>query len=296
MGEEHDLVVSRAKYLLKKIKDIGGNRNAVVSDLTQEARSLGDALSRLENGAPEVKRTGYSCESEEEYRIGRTVEKHESFGMVSFGRITGQTKLFGSHLDSHESFMRMSVYRAKAEHDLTRDWYYPDSRLPIVEIALSAAQFAEALTCLNVGDGVPCTITNVEGITMQRVPAEMFTESTKIKEGFSKSLTGLVSKLEKAHAEIKELVEAKPTVSKGRAREVVDLMEMAVREIKLNTPYIVTAFQESAEKVVTGAKAEIEAFTHIALRNAGMEHLKLQAGVQPKLIGDGEDLPGESKV
>jgi len=45
---------------------------------------------------------------------------------------------------------------AEKERHLNRDWFHKKKHL--IEVEMSQTQFAEMITSLNVGDGVPCTI------------------------------------------------------------------------------------------------------------------------------------------
>lgn len=99
-----------------------------------------------------------------------TVEKHESYGMVSINRTSsGGTYLFGSIMN-HHSFITLTIKHAKVRRHLAQDWYSADS-LPIVEIELSHTQFAELITSPGIGDGVPCTIRGLNGKLLKECPA-----------------------------------------------------------------------------------------------------------------------------
>jgi hypothetical protein len=264
-----------------------------IQDIAQEINALRDAADRLEHGAPQVRRTSYkSVTHTSPGRDGETEETHESFGKIGFSRCQGSRSLFGSHLEKHGTFISMTVRRARRIHGLSHDWIHSDSRLPIIEVYLSAAQFAEAITSMNMGEGVPCTIASVEGVDYEGVPGEVHAENVRIRDGFKDKISGVVNNLAAAHKEMDAVVESKSTISKGRAREIVGILGKALQEMRSNAPYIVESFQESAEKVVTHAKAEVEAFTALALRNAGMEHMRLQApGAEEKRLEEGSGLP-----
>lgn len=81
--------------------------------------------------------------------------KHKSFGMVSFTRTHGYANLFGSDF-RHRNYITIRVQRASCEHKLSRDWYYGEQEL--VEIFISETQLTQLITSLNTGDGVTCTI------------------------------------------------------------------------------------------------------------------------------------------
>ena len=84
------------------------------------------------------------------------IEKDKSWGMVGFYRTYGGGKeLFGSDVTNHNT-IRLTIKHARKHRELGKDWTMGDDI--ICEVELSALQFAELLTNMNVGDGVPCTI------------------------------------------------------------------------------------------------------------------------------------------
>ena len=93
-----------------------------------------------------------------------------------------------------------------------------------IEVALSAAQFAEAITQMNMGEGVPCTLRSVEGVSMENVPDEVVAENVQIRDGFKDKLLGVANILKEAHEEMDRVVENKSTISKGRAREMTAIL------------------------------------------------------------------------
>lgn len=84
-------------------------------------------------------------------------QAHPSYGMISFNResCSPATSLFGSSI-KHGNAIRMILFHAEIERGLNKDWFYAKGR--IVEIEMSQSQFADAITSLNIGEGVPCTI------------------------------------------------------------------------------------------------------------------------------------------
>src|SRR5208337_4240325 len=90
-----------------------------------------------------------------------------SYAMVSFSRISAGGEglsLFGSSI-KHHSAITLSIKQARLSRDtdLSHDWYFAENRFPLIEVTLSPNQFAELLTSMNVGDGVPATLTLYNG-------------------------------------------------------------------------------------------------------------------------------------
>src|SRR6185312_8767541 len=97
------------------------------------------------------------------------VEEHESYGVVGFNRVTGNPgSLFGSSIN-HSNFIRLRISRAAREWHLSTYWYR--DREQLIELDLSAAQFADLITSMNVGVGVPCTLRYVGTDRMAECPS-----------------------------------------------------------------------------------------------------------------------------
>lgn len=122
-------------------------------------------------------------------------EKHESYGLISFSRRGGNPgRLFGSPLKSHESFITLSIKRGERIIDNTgTEHFYGSIRGDVVEVDMSAAQFTELLTTMNIGLGVTCTIRNIENRQMEKPPSTEM-EVEKIRSNFKSNMKE-VSKL-----------------------------------------------------------------------------------------------------
>lgn len=259
---------------------------ATLRDFISAIHRLEDAADRFETGAPAPKRIPYN--NVPHAGPGRddnaTKEWHESYGLLQFNRVSGGARLFGSHLADHQHFICMTVSRAELHHDLSRDTEYPTEEL--IEVWMSMAQFAECITAMNHGNGVPCTIKRVDGVRMEDVPDESDQEHAKIREGFEQKIASTVEVLGKAHDQMEQLIDSKKSISKGAAREMLEVLRSAHQELEKNAPFVVDQFRRSADKVVTSAKAEVEAFFSHYVARVGMA--AIEAGDAPTLLlGEG---------
>lgn len=86
---------------------------------------------------------------------------HESFGQIKFNRVNSNgTKFYGSELGQN-NYITMTVHHSEIYRDLTQDRYFPTGE--IVKIRMSSGQFAELITSMNCGTGIPCTIERIQG-------------------------------------------------------------------------------------------------------------------------------------
>lgn len=216
-------------------------------------------------------------------------EKHPSYGLVSFNRISGGhgTRFFGSALTNHHGFIELKVSRAQVKHELGMDWYYDTEGL--FEVRMTSAQFAELITKMNVGTGTPCTLHSIGRERIPDSPGQMKTEQEKVRESFSQKIWGLVDTLEKARSQVEKILEKKSAIRKQDRDDIQGLFRMVVREIRSNAPFMIECFEEAAEKVVTAAKAEVEGFvTGVAIRTGLDQIRKTGLALGPADAEDGE--------
>jgi hypothetical protein len=287
------LLLQRAKRLChsaheRMAAEVKYGSGPTIRDMTREIHALEEAIDRFESGPVLPERIPYVNKTiaSDGWRDGEIEEEHESFGLLQISRVQSSgSRLFGSHLERHQHYIVLTISRAKVCHGLSSDRYHPTGQL--IEIALSSAQFAEAITSLNSGVGAPCTIHDVLRIRMEDVPPEAQAEHRKIREGFEERIAAQTEELRKTHADLGTIIESGKTVSKGRAKEMHKVLWRAWKTLDDSAPFIINQFRESADRVVTSAKADVEAFAQHVLARAGMA--ALAEGLGPKLLlGDAE--------
>lgn len=187
-------------------------------------------------------------------------EEHPSFGMIGFSRCTGNPgRLFGSPLRTHESFVTLRLSHGTRIHDLGSDRFYGPMHGDILEVILSAGQFSELLTTMNIGSGVPCTITRIEGKAIPKPPEDQEMEVEKVRKGFKKDMKGVVEQIKADKAELATLLEKK-TLSKADRERIMWIVSRVEMHVESNAPFMLSQFEEASEKVVKHAKAEIDSF------------------------------------
>lgn len=212
-------------------------------------------------------------------------EGHPAYGMVAFNRVQGSPgKMFGSSLPQHGHFIRLIVRHGKRKHDLGRDWVMGDGP-SVVEAWLSAAQFAELLTTMNIGDGVPCTLKRIEGRKVEDMPEDEETEAERTYRAGEAKMTVFAAELKEEIAAMRSKVLSKGALSMAARREVVALLDKILRETEANMPFALRSFQEAVEKTSTQAKAELDAMVSHAITLKGLEALGVEL---PRQLEEGE--------
>jgi hypothetical protein len=211
--------------------------------------------------------------------------EHPSYGLVHISRITGGTgakRLFGSPLAHHYGTIRLSIGSAKWVHGLHHDRYHGSLTGEHVEIEMSAAQFADMITSLNMGGGTPCTIRHLAGVQIPN-PPDYATEAEHIRDSFEGSIDKYKAKARTYRKKIEDLTNKLSTKAKEEIRIALDVIE---DQLGSNVPFIVKQFQEATSKITSAAKAEVDAFVSHVVRAAGLD--AIAEGRLPSLLPSGD--------
>ena len=202
-----------------------------------------------------------------------TREQHESYGMIGFSRVShggagGGTNLFASAIEHHHTIM-MRIKRATKERSLHEDRYYGGET--IIEIEMSPMQFAEAITTLNVGDGIPCTIRRLGRTGVEDCPEETLRQA--FVEEFAESCAETTKDAADLVERARELLGSK-ALKKAEREELLDVLQRIAINIKSNLPFIGKQFNEAVDKLTTDAKTSVEAFFLHRLNEFGLQALQ----------------------
>lgn len=183
-------------------------------------------------------------------------DKHESYGMLQFSRVSGGAKaLFGSSIQ-HKDTITMTLREGEVSRHLNNDYYFGSKE--IVQVEMSYSQFAEAITAMNIGTGVPVTINYIQGKgRMETCP--FVDKKQQYEEEFAEHLEDIKKEASDTISEVKEIFEKK-SIGKGDKEEILKKLQRLEMQIGCNTEFIYKQFNEQMDKTVTEAKGEIEAF------------------------------------
>jgi len=191
-------------------------------------------------------------------------EKHESYGVLGFSRVQSSppAPLFGSSI-KHGSYITLRIKEAHLTRDFQRDWIFGGKNL--IEVHMSATQFADALTSMNVGDGVPVTISYVNGDVWDekkrqfRDPPPETEFKKRAQNELKEEMSELGKRLEALSKNAKEILEAKGPIKADDKKTIVNAINNLIQEVRSNIPFAHECFAESVERTVTEAKGEIDA-------------------------------------
>lgn len=200
--------------------------------------------------------------------------KHPSFANLYIGRsqCSGQKALFGSSIKHHDT-ITLKIFPAFIDRGFNMDRYFPEAR-PYIEIEMSQSQFAQAITSLNMGAGVPVTLRRLNDQYIE--PCPFVDKREQFNNEFREDMNALSKKLTEATKHVEKLIEEKKTFNKADKDQILSALKSVTSQLASHYPYMYSMFNEQMDKTVTEAKAEIESHLQarmedMALKVAGQE-------------------------
>lgn len=130
-------------------------------------------------------------------------EEHPSYGMLSFSRHTSNYShpLFGSSV-KHKDTIHLKLKTGSVKRHLNQDWYFGEGLL--FDVEMSYSQFAQLITCMNIGDGVPVTIRKTQ--LDRKIPDCPFKDKASIhREEFQTHLDKVYGKTKQLISKVTEI-------------------------------------------------------------------------------------------
>lgn len=198
-------------------------------------------------------------------------ETHPSYATLSFSRAQSgmAIPLFGSSI-KHRDTIIMRVSEAELCRELNSDHIFSGKR--IVEVEMSQSQFAEAITSMNMGSGVPVTLrfrADKPGL-IEQCPYE--DKIQKFEKEFAECQEESKQHFKEFVNQVKTLLEKK-SLGKGDKEEIIKNMDILYGRVFSNQEFVYKQFNEQMDKTVTEAKGEIEAFVQNKMNSIAREAL-----------------------
>lgn len=205
----------------------------------------------------------------------RDYEEHPAWVLIGASRVSSSPPgavLFDSDI-RHQHYVVVTLKPAERKRELNRDWIM-GTRVPIVQVAMSEAQWASFVSSMNTGDGVPATLTWREGVgDVPGMPHE---------PRLAVSMDEVRSAAERAQEQVAAAFAAyKEHKTAGNLRT----LEAAIANMPSNIAFAASSLTEHAENVVQRARADIEAFVVSKAE---------QLGLDPREVGQLELTEGDA--
>ena len=196
-----------------------------------------------------------------------------SYGMISLARVNGgkEDEFFGSDVRVH-NYIELTIHKGSVQRGYGKDWFSGIDG-EIIKVKLTPVQYAEMLTNMNCGYGVPCTIEFREGVGL--IP---------FKPMPSKLDVIVEEQIEKEEEKITALEEVRETLCKlhrsGKlpksvAKELLDKLDNIIWTFsKKGKMYCHENVKGEIDRMVAEAKAEVSAFVEHKIYSTGLEAIK----------------------
>jgi len=206
----------------------------------------------------------------------RITDKHESYAMLQISRVNCNEgmNLFGSSI-KHSNTIRLRIAEGSVDRHLNRDWYHGGKKY--IEIEMSSNQFAEAITTLNQGDGVPVTLKYLGEKEIESCPS--VNKRQGFENEFKERMAELDLKLNQLTTNTEILLNNKKNLTKRDREDILHEINMLRQEVRSNIPFVAKSFNEQMDKTVLEAKGEVEGSIIHKIISTGLKGLKLEHGL-----------------
>ena len=214
-------------------------------------------------------------------------EQHPAYGMLAFHRVSGgDPNLFGSSV-KHNNKIQLTLKEGYVIRELNNDWYNGGKTL--FEVEMSYTQFAELISAMNIGDGIPVTIRyttqkgRIEGIQTVNRRTQFMNEFEEKNGQSAEDVQNIINKLKTIFAE------KRPIRAKER-EEILSTLRSLSMAVESHNSFMISQFDEAMEKICTEAKGEVEAFIQNKMHSLALAALnekeQLKETIDVPLIPD----------
>ena len=201
-------------------------------------------------------------------------KKHPSYANLYIGRsqCSGKRALYGSSV-KHSDIITLKISPSYIGRSLHNDHYYVDTQ-SYIEIEMSQAQFAQAITSLNMGDGTPVTLRRLNGQFIAECPFE--DKRMQFDTEFSDDMNATVQKFDNDIEEIESILAQKRSITKADKERILAAVHHIQRVLGSDIPFLFSQFNKQMEKTVTEAKAEVEGHIRSRMDDLAMQNLRAE--------------------
>lgn len=218
-------------------------------------------------------------------------KKHKSWGMIGLSRVfySGSRELFGSDVTNHTG-ITLTIKHAQKSRELGRDWTMGDDM--IIRVVLSPNQFAELVSNMNVGDGVPCTIDFIQGEGyIDFLPDD--NKLVKIETDRMEKDAEIMQRLKDSAKQLDRLIKDKK-MPKGIGEEILE--ELCAVHTYLDasgSDFLRDQAKREIADMVVEAKTQVSDYVNHKIFSVGLEKLMSSAEMTPQLL-DGKENSDET--
>ena len=200
-------------------------------------------------------------------------ERKDYMGLISWNRVQcgAPIPMFGSEIKT-DSPVHIRICKAYiSDYSSPTNFHISGEHPSHIELEMTPVQWAEFLTAGSVGDGVPCTITRIDGkhtspVQMRNVAAEY---NAHVKEKFDNFQEG-IKDLEKT---VQAVLDSGKPMNRTQLKDLLNSLQVVRSRTVGDIEYAYDRFKEDMANVVVKSKAEINGYAELRLKGLGVKCL-----------------------
>jgi hypothetical protein len=167
----------------------------------------------------------------------------------------------------------LTLKEGESTRELNNDWYTGGKTL--FEVEMSYTQFAELISAMNVGNGIPVTIRytadkgQIEGIDIKNKRTQFLDEFKAKNNDSAENIKNIINTLTAIFNE-------KKPIKAADRKEILSALNRLYNDVTSHNDFILNQFNESMEHITTEAKGEVEAFVQNKMNSIALAALKAE--------------------
>lgn len=206
--------------------------------------------------------------------------------MVQFSRRNGHKNLHDVDYP-RDGYIVLTIYEGQLSRQHTSDFHGATNRMPVVELAMSELQYAQLISTMNIGFGIPATFQYRPEPGAKAIHVEMPDPAKTTEEKFSADIKASAKEAADAAREVtaalRELLKGK-TINKGSVQAVLEKAEAVQRELTSSLPFIMQRADEDIGDRAARAKVEVAAYARNLVEGLGLQALGERAALAGEQI------------
>lgn len=217
--------------------------------------------------------------------LNKEWKKHKSWGMIGLSRVfySGSRELFGSDVTNHTG-ITLTIKHAQKSRELGRDWTMGDDM--ICRVVLSPNQFAEMVSNMNVGDGVPCTIEFLQGEGyIDFLPED--NKLVKIEADRTEQDKEITQRLKDSAKQLDRLIKDKKMPKTVGEQILNELCAVHQYLDASGSDFLRKQAKREIADMVVEAKTQVSDYVNHKIYSVGLEKLMSSSEMMPELLDKG---------
>lgn len=211
--------------------------------------------------------------------------EHPAFGTIVLVESGGgDPVMFGSDL-GHNNKLSIRIHRAELDRHLNQDWIH--SRGQLLELEMSHAQFAEFITSVGKGRGVPCTLRWIKGEGDIPGIDKLESKHDMHRREILRSAGESIEKMRESLEGIRRMVDD-GRCGKKELKEILFGLKCHLDNLPSNLEFSVKQAERAFEKASSDARIEIESFIALSAQRLGLKHINELLTLEDKANGQAD--------